>query len=49
MFFGQLTYTIAHMFGDDNCRRDLLSRWVTRPERRVCVHEYVKHAEVALA
>ena len=30
VFLGQLPHTIVHIFCDDNCWGDLLSRWVTR-------------------
>ena len=35
--------------GDENCRADLLSRSVTRPEGPVCVHAGVKYTEVIFA
>ena len=38
-----------HILGDNNCRGDLLPRWVTRPGRQVCVHTSLKYAEVLVA
>ena len=49
VFFGQFSYTIVHILGDDNCWGDLLSRWVPRPGGPVCVHASVKYKEVLLA
>ena len=40
---------IGHIAGDENCRRDLLSRWVTRPEGPVCVHASINYTEVLYA
>ena len=40
---------IVHIPGDVNCRRDLLSRWVTRPGVPVCMHASVKYTEVRFA
>ena len=38
-----------HTPGDENCWKDLLSRWVTRPGSTVCVHESVTCTEVLFA
>ena len=40
---------IVHIPGDENCWRDLLPRWVTRPWAAVCVHASVKYTEVLFA
>ena len=49
VFLGQFPYTIVHTPGDENCWKDLLSRWVTRPGGPVCVNASVKYAEVFFA
>ena len=49
MFLGQFPYTIVHIPGAENCWRDLLLRWVTRPGGPVCVHANVKYTEVLFA
>ena len=40
---------IVHNAGDENCWRDLLSRWVTRPGGPVCAHANVKYTGVLFA
>ena len=49
MFLGQFPYTIGHIPGDETCCGELLSRWVTRPGRPVCVNASVKYAKVLFA
>ena len=39
-------YTILNIPDDENCWRDLLSRWVMRPGGPVCVYANVKYAEM---
>ena len=38
-----------HIAGDENCWRDLLSRWVTQPGGPVFEHASVKYTEVLFA
>ena len=40
---------IVHIAGNENCWRDLQSRWVTRPGGPVCAHARVKYTEVLFA